>query len=227
VQPLLGQPFQLGTPNGPDATPSVVSPSEGYCSSASTTWCSSEQFTRYEHSAEGKVTAFFANGTSATGDLLVGADAVRSRVRGQFLPAAREVETPAVGVGGKIRASSFERKYRSTSPFEETDSWTITTWSGRTFSRMWNRYARVIGWFKNAWVCWLRIVFQRLVSVRTYLAAATILPRMLVPAKARSFGWASFVTWNKRMPALIGVPLHLRSYRDLLGVKADRRRRPL
>src|SRR5437762_1681152 len=39
-----------------------------------------KQFVRYEQSGNGKVTAFFADGTSATADVLVGADGARSRV---------------------------------------------------------------------------------------------------------------------------------------------------
>ncbi|WP_433518033.1 FAD-dependent oxidoreductase [Nonomuraea sp. CA-143628] len=43
------------------------------------------EFTHYEHEGE-RVRAWFADGTSAVGDLLVGADGVGSRVRGQYLP---------------------------------------------------------------------------------------------------------------------------------------------
>jgi 2-polyprenyl-6-methoxyphenol hydroxylase-like FAD-dependent oxidoreductase len=65
-----------------------------------------KEFTRYEPSGDGAVTAHFADGTSATGDLLVGADGARSRVRRQLLPHARRIDTPAIGVGGKLPLTS-------------------------------------------------------------------------------------------------------------------------
>jgi 2-polyprenyl-6-methoxyphenol hydroxylase-like FAD-dependent oxidoreductase len=60
-----------------------------------------KQFLRYEQTENGQVKAFFADATSATGSVLVGADGARSRVRRQLLPNAREIDTPAVGIGGK------------------------------------------------------------------------------------------------------------------------------
>ncbi|MER6951073.1 NAD(P)/FAD-dependent oxidoreductase [Nonomuraea sp. NPDC000554] len=58
-------------------------------------------FSHYEQHADGTVTAYFADGTSATGDLLIGADGANSRVRGQYLPHARLVDTGLVGITGK------------------------------------------------------------------------------------------------------------------------------
>ncbi|HTK07563.1 MAG TPA: NAD(P)/FAD-dependent oxidoreductase [Ktedonobacteraceae bacterium] len=59
-------------------------------------------FERYERTQDGKVTAYFNDGTSATGDVLVGADGANSRVRKQYLPHARRIEIGASGVGGKF-----------------------------------------------------------------------------------------------------------------------------
>jgi 2-polyprenyl-6-methoxyphenol hydroxylase-like FAD-dependent oxidoreductase len=62
-----------------------------------------KEFVRYEQLGDGgQVTAYFADGTSATADLLVGADGARSRVRQQLLPNAGSIDTPAIGVGGKL-----------------------------------------------------------------------------------------------------------------------------
>ena len=46
-------------------------------------------FERYEIGADGLVTAHFSDGTSATADVLIGADGANSRVRRQLLPHAR------------------------------------------------------------------------------------------------------------------------------------------
>ncbi len=61
-----------------------------------------KEFVRYESHMDGTVTAIFADGTTATGDILIGADGSRSRVRAQLLPAATVTDIPAVGCAGKL-----------------------------------------------------------------------------------------------------------------------------
>jgi len=60
-----------------------------------------KKFSHYEQEADGKVTAHFTDGTSATGDLLVGAEGSNSPVRKQYLPDAKLVETGLIGITGK------------------------------------------------------------------------------------------------------------------------------
>jgi 2-polyprenyl-6-methoxyphenol hydroxylase-like FAD-dependent oxidoreductase len=68
-------------------------------------------FERYQQAADGKVTAFFADGMSATGDVLVAADGANSRVRKQYLPHAQRVETGAAGIGGKLQLTEQARAW--------------------------------------------------------------------------------------------------------------------
>ncbi|NUW29949.1 FAD-dependent monooxygenase [Nonomuraea sp. SMC257] len=59
------------------------------------------EFTHYEQRPDGRVTAHFADGGCATGDLLVAADGANSRVRAQYLPHAELVDTGLIGITGK------------------------------------------------------------------------------------------------------------------------------
>lgn len=69
-----------------------------------------KHFSRYEQGPDGRVTAHFEDGTSASGDLLVAADGVNSRVRQQFLPHAKLVDTHVTGIAAKVNLSpAFER----------------------------------------------------------------------------------------------------------------------
>lgn len=61
-----------------------------------------KKFTHYEVNQDGTVTAYFADGSSATGDLLVGADGSNSPVRKQFLPQATLKETGLYGATAKL-----------------------------------------------------------------------------------------------------------------------------
>jgi 2-polyprenyl-6-methoxyphenol hydroxylase-like FAD-dependent oxidoreductase len=60
-----------------------------------------KEFIRYEQQPDGTVRACFADGTSAVGDVLVGADGVGSRMRKQFLPYAEMIDTGLRWLGGK------------------------------------------------------------------------------------------------------------------------------
>ncbi|GHO77826.1 oxidoreductase [Ktedonobacter sp. SOSP1-85] len=59
-------------------------------------------FTHYEQHDDGTVMAFFADGSSATGTVLVAADGANSRVRRQYLPHATLVETGLLSAGAKV-----------------------------------------------------------------------------------------------------------------------------
>nr|BBH87343.1 oxidoreductase [Thermosporothrix sp. COM3] len=59
-------------------------------------------FSHYQENPDGSVTAFFEDGTSATGDLLVGAEGSNSRVRQQLLPEAKRLDTGVVALMGKV-----------------------------------------------------------------------------------------------------------------------------
>jgi 2-polyprenyl-6-methoxyphenol hydroxylase-like FAD-dependent oxidoreductase len=61
------------------------------------------EFTHYETTGDGRVTAHFTDGSTATADVLIGADGANSRVRGQLLPHAQRIDTGVVAVAGKHR----------------------------------------------------------------------------------------------------------------------------
>ncbi|EKG35770.1 FAD-dependent oxidoreductase [Pseudomonas syringae] len=60
-----------------------------------------KSFDRYENDKDG-VTAFFSDGTTARGDLLVGADGIRSAVRHQRAPHAETVDAGITAIYGRI-----------------------------------------------------------------------------------------------------------------------------
>lgn len=71
----------------------------------------SKEFIRYERTPNGRVTAFFADGTTATGDVLVGADGTSSNVRKQYLPQAQIVDTGIVGAACRLPISRDRRRH--------------------------------------------------------------------------------------------------------------------
>ncbi|MDX2970169.1 FAD-dependent oxidoreductase [Kribbella solani] len=67
------------------------------------------EFTRFEQHGD-RVTAHFADGTQATGDLLVAADGAHSRVRRQYLPHADIEETGIIAIAGKLPITAESAK---------------------------------------------------------------------------------------------------------------------
>ncbi|MEU2789878.1 NAD(P)/FAD-dependent oxidoreductase [Streptomyces sp. NPDC007100] len=66
-------------------------------------------FTRYENNPDGTVTAHFEDGTTATGDVLVGADGSQSPVRRQYLPHAELKDAGITAVAGKVPLTAETR----------------------------------------------------------------------------------------------------------------------
>jgi salicylate hydroxylase len=69
-----------------------------------------KELTRYEAAGDG-VTAVFDDGTSARGDVLVAADGIGSRVRQQYLPHAKVVDTGIVAIGGQVPLDARTREW--------------------------------------------------------------------------------------------------------------------
>jgi 2-polyprenyl-6-methoxyphenol hydroxylase-like FAD-dependent oxidoreductase len=62
-------------------------------------------FRSYRVEDNGCVTAFFEDGSSVTGDVLIAADGVGSRVRQQYLPQTQLVDTGLVSIAGRVPLS--------------------------------------------------------------------------------------------------------------------------
>ena len=67
-------------------------------------------FQSFEKTQGGQIAARFEDGSSAGGDVLVGADGAASRVRRQLLPDAKRVETGLVMVMGKVPLDPLVRR---------------------------------------------------------------------------------------------------------------------
>ncbi len=61
-----------------------------------------KRFERYEQCPDGRIVAFFDDGSTAEGNVLVAADGVNSRVRKQYLPGNDPIDTGVISLGGKI-----------------------------------------------------------------------------------------------------------------------------
>src|SRR5215831_11153628 len=68
-----------------------------------------KRFVAFEDAPAGQVTARFQDGSSATGDVLIGADGAGSHLRSQLLPQAQRVETGILAISGKIGLTQTTR----------------------------------------------------------------------------------------------------------------------
>jgi 2-polyprenyl-6-methoxyphenol hydroxylase-like FAD-dependent oxidoreductase len=68
-------------------------------------------FQRYELASDGRPTAWFTDGTTAAGDVLVGADGLNSRLRAQYLPTAARRDPGAFGIGQKLPLNDSTRAW--------------------------------------------------------------------------------------------------------------------
>ena len=68
-----------------------------------------KKFVDFEDAPSARVTVRFEDGSSATGDVLVGADGANSRVRSQLLPHAERIETGLLAVSGKLSLNDSVR----------------------------------------------------------------------------------------------------------------------
>jgi 2-polyprenyl-6-methoxyphenol hydroxylase-like FAD-dependent oxidoreductase len=98
------------------------------------------EFTHYETTADGRVTAHFADGSTATADVLIGADGANSRVRRQLLPYAQRMGTGIVAIAGKHRLAG------ATLPRSLTQDVNVVIPKGRgsLFTAVWHPDRRVI-----------------------------------------------------------------------------------
>jgi 2-polyprenyl-6-methoxyphenol hydroxylase-like FAD-dependent oxidoreductase len=75
-------------------------------------------FAGYESAPEDRVTIKFKDGSTATGDIVVGADGASSRVRAQLLPSARRLDTGIIALSGKFPLDGAARRDTPSAVFE-------------------------------------------------------------------------------------------------------------
>jgi 2-polyprenyl-6-methoxyphenol hydroxylase-like FAD-dependent oxidoreductase len=67
-------------------------------------------FVAYESTSDGRLSVQFKDGSTAAGDIVVGADGASSRVRTQLLPQARRMDTGIAVLSGKFPLDSTARR---------------------------------------------------------------------------------------------------------------------
>jgi 2-polyprenyl-6-methoxyphenol hydroxylase-like FAD-dependent oxidoreductase len=68
-----------------------------------------KKFAAFEETPDGRVTARFDDGSTASGDVLIGADGASSRVCRQLLPGSKRVETGISVISGKLGLNGEQR----------------------------------------------------------------------------------------------------------------------
>ena len=108
------------------------------------------EFTRYERTADGRVTAHFTDGSTATADVLIGADGADSRVRRQLLPHAQRIDTGIMTVAGKRGLAG------ATLPHRLTHDANIVIPSGRgsLFTAVWHPDRQTVAPREDSYVLW-------------------------------------------------------------------------
>jgi 2-polyprenyl-6-methoxyphenol hydroxylase-like FAD-dependent oxidoreductase len=96
-----------------------------------------KEFERYELAPDGRVTAHFADGSTATADVLIGADGANSRVRRQLLPHAMRIDTGVVAVAGKYPLTP-ERVARLPRALATVANVVIPSGPGSLFTAVWH-----------------------------------------------------------------------------------------
>ncbi|MFE9401931.1 FAD-dependent oxidoreductase [Streptomyces sp. NPDC006530] len=107
------------------------------------------EFTHYEQAPDGTVTAHFANGSTAYGDLLVGADGAESRVRAQLLPHATHLDTHVLAIEGQLELTG-PRADELPAPLTAGANTILTPRSDALFSAAW-RSSRARGADRVVW----------------------------------------------------------------------------
>ncbi|HEY4212628.1 MAG TPA: NAD(P)/FAD-dependent oxidoreductase [Steroidobacteraceae bacterium] len=64
----------------------------------------------YENVSDGRVTAHFADGSTASADVLIGADGAGSHIRRQLLPQAHRIDTGVIAVSGRFALDDAARR---------------------------------------------------------------------------------------------------------------------
>jgi 2-polyprenyl-6-methoxyphenol hydroxylase-like FAD-dependent oxidoreductase len=75
-------------------------------------------FVSYESAPTERITVRFKDGSTATGDIVIGADGASSRVRAQLLPNARRLDTGIIVLSGKFPLDDAARRDTPAAVFE-------------------------------------------------------------------------------------------------------------